>query len=139
MTTWDSSMFCWRVNLLIPVSRWISFKLRLFFLITERNHIWIKKWVNLKSMNIKCIYYTNMSHIERIITINSLILKIKISPYKTVAFLKLYQLISFFYISTIDANLWLTVRIMYVCIYACVFYTSFHSDAFSYSFLAYKY
>lgn len=136
---WDSSMFCWRVNLLIPVSRWISFKLRLFFLITERNHIWIKKWVNLKSMNIKCIYYTNMNHIERIITINSLILKIKISPYKTVAFLKLYQLISFFYTSTIDANLWLTVRIMYVCIYACVFYTSFYSDAFFYSFLAYKY
>lgn len=56
-------------------------------------------------MNIKCIYYTNMSHIERIITINSLILKIKISPYKAVAFLKLYQLISFFYTSTIDANL----------------------------------
>lgn len=127
VTTWDSSMFCWRVNLLIPVSRWISFKLRLFFPTTEGNHRWIKKWVNLKNMNIKCTYYTN---IERIITINSIILKIKISSNKTVALLKLYQLVSFFYTSTIDVNLWLTVRIMYVYIYACVFYTSFYSDTF---------
>lgn len=136
MTTWDSSMFCWRVNLLIPVSRLISFKLRLFFPTTEGNHRWIMKWVHLKTMNIKCTNYTN---IERIITINSIILKIKISPNKTVALLKLYQLVTFFYTSTIDVNLWLTVRIMYVCIYACVFYTSFYSDAFCKSFLAYKY
>lgn len=38
-------------------------------------------------MHIKRMHYTNMSHIERII-INSVILKIKISPYKKYGFTK---------------------------------------------------
>lgn len=51
------------------------------------------------------MYYTNMNHIDRILTINSAISEVQISANKTMALPKTYQLISFFCLSNVPVNL----------------------------------